>query len=246
MLDGARAPHEDRGARRRLHRIHALPPREDDRDRRAGRVRGRHRPHARRRRSRGTRPAHVARGGIGWHDAAVRIEGPAVADVAQHFRLRWHGATRELLPRPAVPDEAGDVEAQIVRTLPAGTYRAVRRGDYSILESYMAALRSAERFVYLENQFLWSPEIVVDPRRQAEEPADATTSASSSSSRRARTTARTSRAGRSPHSSMRPTRRRASSHARSTRGRGTFAIRCTCTRRSGSSTTAGSRSARRT
>lgn len=105
-------------------------------------------------------PNHVARGGIGWHDAAVRIEGPAVADVAQHFRLRWHGATRELLPRPAVPDEAGDVEAQIVRTLPAGTYRAAPRGDYSILESYIGALRSAERFVYLENQFLWSPEVV--------------------------------------------------------------------------------------
>ena len=36
-------------------------------------------------------PSHVARGGIGWHDAAVRIEGPAVADVEQHFRVRWHG-----------------------------------------------------------------------------------------------------------------------------------------------------------
>ena len=24
-------------------------------------------------------PSHRARGGIGWHDAAVRIEGPAVA-----------------------------------------------------------------------------------------------------------------------------------------------------------------------
>ena len=105
-------------------------------------------------------PNHVARGGIGWHDAAVRIEGPAVADVEQHFRLRWHGATRDLLPPPTVPDEAGDVEAQIVRTLPAGAYRAVRRGDYSILESYVGALRSAERFVYLENQFLWSPEVV--------------------------------------------------------------------------------------
>ena len=105
-------------------------------------------------------PAHVARGGIGWHDAAVRIEGPAVADVAQHFRLRWHGATRELLPKPALPAEAGDVEAQIVRTLPYGTYKALRKGEYSILESYMGALRSAERFVYLENQFLWSPEIV--------------------------------------------------------------------------------------
>jgi len=105
-------------------------------------------------------PAHVARGGIGWHDAAVRIEGPAVADVAQHFRLRWHGATRELLPKPVLAPEAGDVEAQIVRTLPYGTYKAMRKGEYSILESYMGALRSAERFVYLENQFLWSPEIV--------------------------------------------------------------------------------------
>ena len=105
-------------------------------------------------------PSHVARGGIGWHDAAVRIEGPAVTDVAEHFRLRWHRATREHLPRAPVPDAAGEVEAQIVRTLPARTYRAVRRGDYSVLESYSAALRSAERFIYLENQFLWSPEIV--------------------------------------------------------------------------------------
>ena len=105
-------------------------------------------------------PAHIARGGIGWHDAAVRIEGPAVADVEQHFRLRWHGTTRELLPRPMLSAEAGDVEAQIVRTLPAHSYKAVRNGDYSILEAYTAALRSAERFIYLENQFLWSPEIV--------------------------------------------------------------------------------------
>ena len=106
-------------------------------------------------------PSHVARGGIGWHDAAVRIEGPAVADVEQHFRTRWHGATREFLPRPVVSDEAGDVETQVVRTVPAHIYRALRKGDYSILESYIGALRSAERFIYLESQFLWSPEIVV-------------------------------------------------------------------------------------
>ena len=103
---------------------------------------------------------HRARGGIGWHDAAVRIEGPAVVDVAEHFRLRWRRPGREELASPAVPEAAGDVELQVTRTLPAKTYRAVRRGDYSILASYMGALRSAERFVYLENQFLWSPEIV--------------------------------------------------------------------------------------
>ena len=52
------------------------------------------------------------------------------------------------------------MELQIVRTLPSGSYRTIRNGDYSILESYVGALRSAETIVYLENQFLWSPEIV--------------------------------------------------------------------------------------
>ena len=105
-------------------------------------------------------PNHRARGGIGWHDAAVRIEGPAVQDVAEHFRLRWQIASGESIPAPAKPEPAGDVELQIVRTLPSGTYRSVRNGDYSILESYIGALRSAEKIIYLENQFLWSPEIV--------------------------------------------------------------------------------------
>jgi phosphatidylserine/phosphatidylglycerophosphate/cardiolipin synthase-like enzyme len=39
-------------------------------------------------------------------------------------------------------------------------YDAVPKGEFRILESYVRALRSAKRFIYLENQFLWSPEIV--------------------------------------------------------------------------------------
>jgi phosphatidylserine/phosphatidylglycerophosphate/cardiolipin synthase-like enzyme len=105
--------------------------------------------------------AHLPRGGVGWHDIAVRLEGPAVADVAQHFRLRWHVAANEKLPQPIVQDAAGDVEAQIVRTIPENVYElSLPRGDFSVLESYVGAIRSAERFVYVENQFLWSPEIV--------------------------------------------------------------------------------------
>jgi phosphatidylserine/phosphatidylglycerophosphate/cardiolipin synthase-like enzyme len=115
-------------------------------------------------------PSHVARGGIGWHDAAVRIEGPAVADVERHFRTRWHGATGEILPRPPASEAKGDVEAQIVRTVPARVYRALHDGDYSILESYVGALRSAERFIYLESQFLWSPEIVAILAEKLESP----------------------------------------------------------------------------
>ena len=47
-----------------------------------------------------------------------------------------------------------------MRTVPEKIYRFLPRGDFRILEAYSRALRSAERFVYLENQFLWSPEIV--------------------------------------------------------------------------------------
>ena len=31
---------------------------------------------------------------------------------------------------------------------------------FRILESYVRAIRGAQRFIYLENQFLWAPEIV--------------------------------------------------------------------------------------
>ena len=73
--------------------------------------------------------------------------------------MRWAEITEERLPAPTVPDPAGDVELQIVRTIPEKVYSAVRKGDFRILESYAAAFRSAERFIYIENQFLWSPEI---------------------------------------------------------------------------------------
>jgi phosphatidylserine/phosphatidylglycerophosphate/cardiolipin synthase-like enzyme len=106
-------------------------------------------------------PEHKARGGVGWHDLSTRLHGPIVADVANHFRLRWHGSTREKLPAPVVQEAAGGLTAQLVRTIPEGIYQAsLPRGDFSVLESYGRAIRSAERFVYIENQFLWSPEIV--------------------------------------------------------------------------------------
>jgi phosphatidylserine/phosphatidylglycerophosphate/cardiolipin synthase-like enzyme len=47
-----------------------------------------------------------------------------------------------------------------VRTVPERIYPSLEGGDFGIVESYMRALRSAERFIYLESQFLWSPELV--------------------------------------------------------------------------------------
>jgi phosphatidylserine/phosphatidylglycerophosphate/cardiolipin synthase-like enzyme len=103
---------------------------------------------------------HPARGAIGWHDAAARVTGPLVGDVAAHLALRWRETTGERL-EPAVADSPrGDVRAQFVRTVPNGVYDALPRGDFRVLEAYLRALRSAQRFVYLESQFFWAPELV--------------------------------------------------------------------------------------
>jgi phosphatidylserine/phosphatidylglycerophosphate/cardiolipin synthase-like enzyme len=102
---------------------------------------------------------HPRREGIGWHDTAVRLEGPIVADVAQHFLMRWRATAGEQLPASRRPAGAGEVDAQFVRTVPERLYEPRRDGEWSILESYLRALRGAERLVYLESQFLWSPEV---------------------------------------------------------------------------------------
>ena len=73
--------------------------------------------------------------------------------------MRWREVTGAELAYPETPEPAGDVELQIVRTVPERLYTATPRGDFRLLESYVRALRSARRLIYLENQFLWSPEI---------------------------------------------------------------------------------------
>ena len=106
---------------------------------------------------------HPVRAGIGWHDASTRIEGPLVGDVAAHVALRWREVTGERLPASnslLQAGGAGPTAAQLVRTVPNNVYDALPRGDFRILESYTRALRSAERLIYLESQFLWSPELV--------------------------------------------------------------------------------------
>lgn len=102
---------------------------------------------------------HPARAAVGWHDAGARLEGPAVGDVADHFRMRWREVTGESIPQSRPPPPAGNLDVQSVRTIPERIYDAVPNGDFRILESYLRALRSARRLIYAENQFLWSQEI---------------------------------------------------------------------------------------
>ena len=105
-------------------------------------------------------PLHPARGRLGWHDAGSRLRGPIVADVAEHFDLRWSAVTGDQLPPVQPPASAGDTTIQLLRTIPEHVYDQIPGGAFGILEGYMRALRSAQDIVYLESQFFWLPEIV--------------------------------------------------------------------------------------
>jgi phosphatidylserine/phosphatidylglycerophosphate/cardiolipin synthase-like enzyme len=106
---------------------------------------------------------HPPRGATGWHDTCSRLEGPIVADVARHFAMRWNtvadGLGDNVLPAREAPPVEDGAAAQLVRTVPEKLYEPCRDGEWTVLESYVRALRVAERLVYLESQFLWSPEI---------------------------------------------------------------------------------------
>ncbi|TMK75548.1 MAG: phospholipase [Actinobacteria bacterium] len=79
-----------------------------------------------------------------------------LAEAAERIPVRillWAGS-------PAPPPPAGEHTLQLIRTVPQGIYNRLPRGDYRILEAYLRALRAARRLIYIENQFLWSPEVI--------------------------------------------------------------------------------------
>jgi phosphatidylserine/phosphatidylglycerophosphate/cardiolipin synthase-like enzyme len=102
---------------------------------------------------------HPARRRLGWHDVATQLRGPAVADVNNHFRMRWQELTGENIPPTDPPGEAGTSTVQVVRTVAETMYPDVPHGDFRVFESYRRLLRSAQELIYIENQFLWAPEI---------------------------------------------------------------------------------------
>jgi phosphatidylserine/phosphatidylglycerophosphate/cardiolipin synthase-like enzyme len=103
---------------------------------------------------------HPARAAIGWHDVTSVVSGPVVSDVAEHFALRWREVTGEHVAVGRPEPGAGSSTVQFVRTVPEHVYDGLRQGSFGVLETYVRAIRSAERLIYIESQYLWSPEIV--------------------------------------------------------------------------------------
>ncbi len=121
-----------------------------------------------------------------WHDIQAAISGPAVYDVETVFRERWTDPTplsrspvRRLRDRlsgddlspdplpvqapPPKPVPGGTHTVQLLRTYPnlrhGRDYPFARGGERSVARGYSKALARAERLIYIEDQYLWSPEI---------------------------------------------------------------------------------------
>lgn len=118
-----------------------------------------------------------------WHDLQAMIEGPAVGDVETVFRERWEdqaplsrnplhwlrdrttGLDRRPSPLPPqAPDPlpCGTHAVQLLRTYPYRRlgYDFAPDGERSIARGYLKALPRARSLIYLEDQYLWSAEVV--------------------------------------------------------------------------------------
>ncbi|MHA6620808.1 phospholipase D family protein [Pseudonocardia sp. DLS-67] len=118
-----------------------------------------------------------------WHDVQLEVRGPAVGLIDAVFRERWedphsvdvHNPVAWLrdrftktdmradpLPgRPPDPSPAGRATVQVLRTYPAirPGYPFAPRGERSVARGYAKVFRRAERLIYLEDQYMWSPHI---------------------------------------------------------------------------------------
>jgi phosphatidylserine/phosphatidylglycerophosphate/cardiolipin synthase-like enzyme len=117
-----------------------------------------------------------------WHDAQLEVRGPAVADVAYTFRERWDDpvpldhrvpwriALRRVAREPRRPrrlperdtprPSGGSHTVQVLRTYPAKRppFPFAPEGERSVARAYLKALQRARALVYVEDQYLWSPD----------------------------------------------------------------------------------------
>lgn len=93
------------------------------------------------------------------HDVSARIAGPHAEVVAGVYEGLW---TKSALSPPAPPFPTGTgIPVQAVLTLPGNTFDGAPEGVTGIVEAYLRALRYAEDFFYIENQYLTEPSIGV-------------------------------------------------------------------------------------
>ena len=95
-----------------------------------------------------------------WHDVQIMLDGAAAGSLFEIASRRWRLATSEQVATPAgeaagwpdsIEPDLRDVEVGIARTLPEN---GDQPGIEEIRQLYIASIRAAKRWIYIENQYL--------------------------------------------------------------------------------------------
>ena len=113
----------------------------------------------------------------GWHDVHCRIRGPAVLDVYQNFLDRWNDPSWPSWvppvrppppitgPPPPAARSPGTHHVQVLRTF-ACQHRHypsfAPSGEYTCHAAYRKAIGRAQRYIYIEDQYLYFDELARD------------------------------------------------------------------------------------
>ena len=110
-----------------------------------------------------------------WHDIGLGLTGEAARDVARHFIQRWNHLKSEklklnndfpfLVPKAYLGARGGaeemlgarthQVKLQVLRSLSSWS-GGQKRTELSIMKAIISAIRNAQHYVYIENQFFIS------------------------------------------------------------------------------------------
>jgi hypothetical protein len=104
------------------------------------------------------------------HDASLKVEGPCVRFIDDTFSTIWNGHNED---PPAPAPQTGPVTGpnvtavQVLRTLPGNVFTTAHanaellpHGETGVLEAYQRAIMKAEEYIYIEDQYFNSEEIV--------------------------------------------------------------------------------------
>src|SRR4029077_12861247 len=95
-----------------------------------------------------------------WADPTPLSSGPL--RLVQALRGRIQKPGRPLPPQPPDPAPRGTQAVQVLRTYgrPRHGYPFAPEGERSIARAYLKAVQRARRLIYIEDQFLWSDEVI--------------------------------------------------------------------------------------
>ena len=103
-----------------------------------------------------------------WHDIQVRVLGDAITQIWANFLDRWNSKQRSPKVDCPVPlwkghTKPGNQHVQVLRTVASARSskpnRFMQLGERTILAALKKAIKQAECYIYIEDQFLWDCEI---------------------------------------------------------------------------------------